>query len=48
MKICHISVSSGWMKIKIAKITSDLKFTIADKQLFFQLLCRKLSIKARN
>ena len=36
VKNCHMSVSSGLIKGKNGKITSDLKFTVAYKQLSFQ------------
>ena len=48
MKNCHIKDSFDLMKSKDSKITGDLKFALADKQLFFQFFCGKLSNKARK
>ena len=39
------TVSSGLMKNRNAKITSNLKFIIVDKQLHFQLFCENYQLK---
>lgn len=39
------TVSSGLMKSRNAKITSNLKFIIVDKQLHFELFCENYQLK---